>query len=146
MSGRTRNTLVSGEDVEWCYLIQLAGYQIWYDHRLVFRHHMPQQRMHWEYYLRLKKGISSGVCNLLPYGCLFRNRKMSSILYFTTWFSKMIFALLIYFKFRLHTFVKLNSNTIVQKLAITIWSEKLFSHWRNSIGSYKHFIQLKNYF
>ncbi len=71
---------------------------------------------------------------------------MSSILYFTTWFSKMIFALLIYFKFRLHTFVTLNLNTIVQKLAITIWSEKLFSYWRNSIGSYKHFIQLKNYY
>lgn len=146
LSGRTRNNLVSGEDVEWCYLIQLAGYQIWYDHRLLFLHHMPQQRMRWDYYLRLKKGISSGVCNLLPYSCLFRNRKMSSILYFKTWFTKMIFALLIYFKLRILAFVSVNSNNTEQELAITIWREKLFSYWRNSIQSYKHFIQLKNYF
>ena len=146
MSDRKGNTLASGGDVEWCYLIQLLRYKLYYDHRLVFGHHMPQQRMHWEYYLRLKKGISSGVCNLLPYGCLFRNPKMSSILYFTTWFTKMIFALLIYFKLRLHAFVTLNSNTIEQDLAITIWREKLFSYWRNSFQSYKHFMQLKNYF
>jgi glycosyltransferase involved in cell wall biosynthesis len=146
MSDRKGNTLASGGDVEWCYLIQLLGYKLYYEHRLVFWHHMPQQRMHWEYYLRLKKGISSGVCNLLPYGCLFRNRNMSPILYFTTWFTKMIFALLIYFKLRLHAFVKVNSNTIEQELAITIWREKLFSYRRNSIQSYKHFIQLKNYF
>jgi glycosyltransferase involved in cell wall biosynthesis len=146
MSDRKGNTLVSGGDVEWCFLIQLLGYKLYYDHRLVFWHHMPKQRMHWEYYLRLKKGISSGVCNLLPYGCLFRNRKMSPILYFNTWFTKMIFAFLIYFKLRILAFVKVNSNNTEQELAITIWREKLFSYWRNSFQSYKHFIQLKNYF
>jgi glycosyltransferase involved in cell wall biosynthesis len=146
MSDRKGNTLVSGGDVEWCFLIQLLGYKLYYDHRLVFWHHMPKQRMHWEYYLRLKKGISSGVCNLLPYGCLFRNRNMSSILYFTTWFTKMIFAFLIYFKLRILAFVKVNSNNTEQELAITIWREKLFSYWRNSFQSYKHFVQLKNYF
>ncbi|NBU82583.1 MAG: glycosyltransferase, partial [Flavobacteriaceae bacterium] len=146
MSDRKGNTLASGGDVEWCYLIQLLGYKLYYDHRLVFWHHMPQHRMHWEYYLRLKKGISSGVCNLLPYGCLFRNRKMSSILYLKTWFTKMSFALLIYFKLRILAFVLINSNNTEQELAITIWREKLFSYWQNSVQSHKHFIHLKNYF
>lgn len=146
MSDRKGNTLASGGDVEWCYLIQLLGYKLYYDHRLVFWHHMPQHRMHWEYYLRLKKGISSGVCNLLPYSCLFRNRKMSSIIYFTTWFAKMSFALLIYFKLRILAFVLINSNNTEQELAITIWREKLFSYWQNSVQSHKHFIHLKNYF
>lgn len=146
MSDRKGNTLASGGDVEWCYLIQLLGYKLYYDHRLVFWHHMPQHRMHWEYYLRLKKGISSGVCNLLPYSCLFRNRKMSSILYLKTWFTKMSFALLIYFKLRILAFVLINSNNTEQELAITIWREKLFSYWQNSVQSHKHFIHLKNYF
>jgi glycosyltransferase involved in cell wall biosynthesis len=64
---RKGNNLASGGDVEWCYIVQLAGYEIWYDDRLRFYHAMPASRLNWAYYLRLKQGIASGAALLFPY-------------------------------------------------------------------------------
>jgi glycosyltransferase involved in cell wall biosynthesis len=85
MTDRMGKTLVSGGDVEWCYLIQLLGYQLYYDHRLTFLHEMPENRMQWEYYLRLKAGIASGVCRLLSYHCLFEYPKSGALYFIQKW-------------------------------------------------------------
>ena len=76
MTDRMGTTLVSGGDVEWCYLIQLLGYKLYYDHRLIFYHEMPASRMNWDYYLRLKAGIASGTGKFVPYHLLFKNKKV----------------------------------------------------------------------
>ncbi len=143
LSGRTGNNLVSGEDVEWCYLIQLAGYQIWYDHRLEFKHTMPQGRMNWEYYLRLKQGIASGTGQLLPYRCLFKNKKMNDFQYFVNWFKHIFFATLLYCKFNFSQLFKGKLSGEENRLAEIILRAKMKSYYKNAIPAYNHFTKIK---
>jgi glycosyltransferase involved in cell wall biosynthesis len=143
LSGRTGNNLVSGEDVEWCYLIQLAGYQIWYDHRLVFTHAMPQGRMNWEYYLRLKQGIASGAGQLLPYSCLFKNKKMNNFEYFSNWFKRAFSSTLLYYKFSFSQLLKRKSLNAEERLGKIILKAKMKSYFKNAIPAYYHFVKIK---
>ena len=49
-------------DIELCCQVQLAGYRVWYDDRLRFRHMLPAERLTWKYFLRLtEKAHESGV-------------------------------------------------------------------------------------
>ena len=143
LSGRTGNNLVSGEDVEWCYLIQLAGYQIWYDHRLVFTHSMPQGRMNWEYYLRLKQGIASGTGQLLPYSCLFINKNMRESQYLINWFKQTSFATLLYLNYKIRMLFSQKMLASEDKLGQIILKAKMISFYNNAIPAYKHFRKLK---
>ena len=140
LSGRTATNLVSGEDVEWCYLIQLVGYQIWYDHRLTFMHLMPEGRMNWDYYLRLKKGIASGVCKLLPYSFLFKNPNGGNWAFLLQWFKETCFTTLIFIK---NCFVN-NGNSLQNELIQVIWQAKMFSFWQNGYVAYKQYLHVKN--
>jgi glycosyltransferase involved in cell wall biosynthesis len=144
LSGRTGNNLVSGEDVEWCYLIQLAGHQIWYDHRLLFTHSMPKERMNWDYYLRLKHGIASGTAQLLPYSCLFLNNKMNDFQYFANWFMRTAFATALYLKFNLNKFLNRKLLSDEDKLGEIILKAKMKSYYNNFLPAYKHFYKLKS--
>ena len=143
LSGRTGNNLVSGEDVEWCYLIQLAGYQIWYDRRLLFTHTMPKGRMNWEYYLRLKQGIASGAGQLLPYSCLFINKDMNDFRYFIYWFKLTSFATLLYFRFKTRNLIRKKTMSKEFKLGEIILKAKMKSYFNNAIPAYNHFRKLK---
>jgi glycosyltransferase involved in cell wall biosynthesis len=44
-----------GQDVEMCLAIRLAGYKIWYDDRLTFKHFIPKNRLDWKYFLNLNE-------------------------------------------------------------------------------------------
>ena len=44
-----------GEDVELCYAMKLAGFEIWYEDQLRFFHFMPKSRLNWQYFLKLIK-------------------------------------------------------------------------------------------
>lgn len=59
LTGRTKAVLSAGEDVELCYAVQLLGYKLCFEERLRFAHLIESHRLDWEYYLKLKKGISS---------------------------------------------------------------------------------------
>lgn len=85
MSDRLGNTLASGGDVEWCYLVQLLGYEVWYDERLTFKHVMTAPRLAWEYYLKLKQGISSGAARLFLYQQFFKNDSVSDGEFLEIW-------------------------------------------------------------
>ena len=86
LTGRRGNQLVSGDDVEWCFLVQLAGYEIWYEEQLKFKHLMTAGRLTWEYYLKLKKGISAGSALLFPYGYMLHQKGQNSFLFtFSYW-------------------------------------------------------------
>lgn len=52
LSDRVATLLSSGGDYELCYALALTGYDIWYDHRLKFKHFMVNSRLKWSYYLR----------------------------------------------------------------------------------------------
>ncbi len=59
LTDRKGQNLSSGGDVELCYAIQLLGYELHYDERLRFFHFIEKHRLEWEYYVKLKKGISA---------------------------------------------------------------------------------------
>lgn len=143
MTDRMGKTLVSGGDVEWCYLIQLLGYKLYYDHRLIFYHEMPASRMNWDYYLRLKAGIASGTGKFVPYHLLFKNKKATSFQYAWEWIKKTILATLRYFKYRMVTFFKSNSLDDKEKLACIILQSKMQSFYKSPLQVYRHFQQLK---
>jgi len=143
LSGRKGATLASGEDVEWCYLIQLAGYKIGYDKGLVFEHLLPANRITWGYYLRLKAGIASGTGKLLPYHLLLKNKKVSVLKYIWNWFKKIILATLRYFKFQILTFFKRKSLDDNEKLAFIILKSKMHSYYKSPLQAFQHFQQLK---
>jgi hypothetical protein len=137
--------LASGEDVEWCYLIQLSGYKIGYDKRLVFEHLLPANRITWDYYLRLKQGICSGVCRLLSYHCLFRNPQAGSLFFFGQWFKGMIYSTLIYLKQKVVGFVTSKSKTNEEVLIAVIWEAKAKAYWRDGWTTFNHFNLLKKH-
>lgn len=140
LSGRTKNNLGSGEDVEWCYLIQLLGYSIYYDRRLTFLHLMPEGRMNWNYYLHLKQGIASGAGKLLPYSFLFSNPKGGKLAFIFEWLKQTCFTSLVYLKIKLTK----NGTEMQNDLTQIIWRAKMISFWQNGFLAYRQFIQLKN--
>jgi glycosyltransferase involved in cell wall biosynthesis len=58
LKGRNGDTLTSGEDLELCYALTLAGYQVWYDDRLLFKHFIRKDRINWRYILKISTGNS----------------------------------------------------------------------------------------
>lgn len=88
--GRAGKNLTSGEDYEICYSVALIGYDIWYDHRLGFKHFMPKNRQTWDYHVKFFKDGAGSHEVLIPfqfalnYGCnnllLFHYRLIRSIL------------------------------------------------------------------
>lgn len=55
--------LSGGEDVELCHALRLAGYTLWYDERLRFRHFMYKNRLTWDYLFRMGRGTAGGLTN-----------------------------------------------------------------------------------
>ncbi len=90
LSDRKGASLSSGGDVELCYALQIAGYEIWYESKLTFDHYMPASRMDWPYYLKLKKAIPAQHALMLAYRCMLENTTRSAfqfrIYYFKMWY------------------------------------------------------------
>lgn len=55
---RKGDTLSSGGDTEYSYVLRLLGYKIWFDDRLYFKHFMTVGRMNRKYVQRIRKAIS----------------------------------------------------------------------------------------
>jgi glycosyltransferase involved in cell wall biosynthesis len=141
MTGRKGNKLVSGDDVEWCYLLQLKGYEIWYDHRLRFGHLMPEGRLQWSYYLRMKEAISYGACAFLSYRCFFVQPTMHTGKFFFIWMKELVFSILIYLNNKVKSFFFKKND-----LSLIILRAKMMSYFKDLNRSHRHFIQLKNFF
>lgn len=67
LSCRKGDELSSGGDVELCYAIQLSGFDLVYLETLGFYHALPENRLSFEYYLKLKAGIASSFPILVSY-------------------------------------------------------------------------------
>jgi glycosyltransferase involved in cell wall biosynthesis len=59
--------LNSGGDVELCFALRLAGWRIWYDPRLRFRHFLQAHRLTWDYFRRLNRGNGVADVGFDPY-------------------------------------------------------------------------------
>ena len=49
LTGRKGNTIASGEDSEICLLAKILGYDLYYDERLFYEHHLAASRLTWPY-------------------------------------------------------------------------------------------------
>jgi len=67
LSDRKKNVLSSGGDIELCYALRLAGWEIWYESSLKIRHFIPGHRLKWEYLRKLSRGFGAQKVNLDPY-------------------------------------------------------------------------------
>jgi glycosyltransferase involved in cell wall biosynthesis len=56
---RKGDTLSSGGDTEYSYVLRLLGYKMWYDERLYFKHFMPEGRLSLQYITKIRKAISA---------------------------------------------------------------------------------------
>ncbi|OKL39546.1 glycosyltransferase [Pontibacter flavimaris] len=81
LSDRKGKQLSAGGDYELCYAIALAGYEIWYDERLRFKHFMPQHRISASYYQQLLKEGAESLPVLIPYR-LRLNQNCRGMVYF----------------------------------------------------------------
>jgi glycosyltransferase involved in cell wall biosynthesis len=70
LTDRLAANLSSGGDHEFCYALALAGYDIWYDERLKFKHFMPKERITQEYYTRFFEENAKALEVLLPYNII----------------------------------------------------------------------------
>jgi glycosyltransferase involved in cell wall biosynthesis len=147
MSDRIGNKLISGGDVEWCYIVQLTGYKIYYHDDLKFKHLMPANRLTWDYYLRLKSGISYSAGPLTSYKIIFiYGSTINSITYFFRYFFELLKVFINYLKFIIRSLIlprSYNQDTI--DLANIIFKSKLDSYFKNIFLSYKHYSQLKRF-
>ncbi len=141
MSDRTKNNLSSGGDVEWCYIVQLYGCDVWYDESLQFLHAITSQRLSWNYYISLKKGIASGSGSLLPYHLYFKYGVKSSLFFLYKWLRITIHAFFVSGKLNLLYFLK--KDKIQSDLYRTIWHAKRISYISSFKSSFSFYKKLK---
>jgi glycosyltransferase involved in cell wall biosynthesis len=77
LAGRSGQGLTAGDDLELCYLVSLAGGELWYEEKMKFYHIIPPQRLDLEYYHRLVLGHASTEGLLFTYQKLLQRKKLS---------------------------------------------------------------------
>lgn len=147
MSDRKGGMLSSGGDLEWCYLLQLSGWKLYYNDKMIFHHQIPKSRLLWSYYLKLKSGIVSGTGLLFTYQFLFKCGKKSTFLFFLSYLFNAIKVLLVY----IYACIKLNLffKTSLKKeneLALAILKSKTSSYFNYLIEANMHYKNMKKYF
>lgn len=144
LGGRKGKNMSSGDDVEWCYLMQLMNYKVIYSSNLKFYHQIPDSRLTWEYYLGLKKGISSNSGILSSYE-FFYSHSFKPLIKFIFWYTrKLVRSILLYFKYIIVW--KGNPRKAEDQLSFVIIKAQMKSNINQSIKAISHFIQLKKYF
>ena len=144
MIGPHGNDLTRGEDTEWCILIQLLGYELWYSHELKFHHLMSENRMTWSYFLNLKKGIASGTAKLSSYTLFYKSKSPINISFILYYWYQCIYYNLIWFQFIIRN--KINKKRFqIQELQIAevVNHTKAISFIHHFRITYKHFKHIK---
>ena len=146
LTDRKGGYLSSGGDYEICYAIAMAGYDIWYEEKLKFKHFMPKERINSAYYTRFIKEGPKCFEVLIPYRVRI-NSGISSMLFFYLKLIKIfltysfkVFPLLID-KHKYHAdpeFNKLNSMMLMS-LKYKLLSFKGFATMKDN------FLKIKNF-
>jgi len=75
LSDRTGTSITSGGDAEMCYAIRLAGYDLYYDSKLTFKHYMPAGRMSVPYFIKLAGSFGKATAITDIYDSVLNNNK-----------------------------------------------------------------------
>ncbi|MFP5042387.1 glycosyltransferase family 2 protein [Parasediminibacterium sp. JCM 36343] len=108
LSDRKGNELSSGGDAEICYWGRMAGFKIWFDERLAFKHYIPMQRLSWDYLKKLHIGFAKSFAILNLYEAAITNRRKQLPSYY--WLKKAFYMLLIYIKYSFLFYKKIRSG------------------------------------
>jgi glycosyltransferase involved in cell wall biosynthesis len=142
--GRKGKEIYGGEDVEFCLLIQLLGYEIWYNSQLKFYHYMTSERMNWPYYLKLKDGISSTSAYFASYMPFFKKGKPTIVSFCFGYLSNYIFFHLVWLHFLVRSKIQPSRYSQEQlELGKVINRRKALSYRSDFRESFLHFKQLK---
>lgn len=75
LSDRTGTSITSGGDAEIGYAIRLAGYDLYYDSKLTFKHYMPAGRMSLPYFIKLAGSFGKATAITDIYDSILNNSK-----------------------------------------------------------------------
>jgi glycosyltransferase involved in cell wall biosynthesis len=81
LSGRSGDKVTSGEDVELCYALRLAGWRLWYSDELVLKHYITLERLTTNYLSKLQFGFGIQTVDFDPYN-FYVNHKSSEVKFF----------------------------------------------------------------
>lgn len=73
LTDRKGDSLVSGGDNELCIAARMAGYEIWYNKQLKFKHYMAAGRLTWDYLKKLYEGFGRSKVYLGVYKYCLKN-------------------------------------------------------------------------
>ena len=76
--GRTKNTLLRGDDSEICMRCVLMGWDLWYEASMELAHNILKKRVSWEYLTEVRRGRGSAEIILLLYQDLIEGRRPRS--------------------------------------------------------------------
>jgi glycosyltransferase involved in cell wall biosynthesis len=142
LTGRKKDQLVSGDDVELCYLVQLKGFELAYEDQMRFSHWMPKSRLSWPNYLSLKSGIIKSSAMLLPYQFIKRNPSSNVLIYVLGLTNELIKSGLIFLK---HSLLGM-PNSMESEVSMLILKEKFETFRKDFFKSIRHFNHLKKFF
>jgi glycosyltransferase involved in cell wall biosynthesis len=145
MTDRKGNSLVSGGDVELCYLVQLSGYSVWFNSSLFFDHLIPANRLTWKYYLELKKGIVAGSAKLMAYRVLLEKERSSFVRFVSCYLTNLMRVFLVYLNFQITKRISTKYSQEDVDLAHAILPVKLIGFLTGFIPACKHFIFLSRF-
>ncbi|HMQ08618.1 MAG TPA: glycosyltransferase [Saprospiraceae bacterium] len=146
LTDRKGKELVSGGDVEWCYLVQLAGYSLVYDSGLRFYHCISADRLQWPYYLRLKAGIAAGCARLIAYHAFFKVAKPSVFTFTSLYVIGLLKTTLIWLLFVLkRLFVPGAYKPETGAIGEVVLLSRMKAFWKDSWIAFHHFRQLKQF-
>ncbi|EAZ82453.1 glycosyltransferase family 2 protein [Algoriphagus machipongonensis] len=143
LTGRTQGRLISGDDLELCWLMQLMGYQIYYCDSLRFVHHLGESRISTNYLIQMKSGTSFGSALLFGYKSYFENPTKSSLLYFLQYLKNWSLSGLIYTKNWINFLFQ--TPEWEGRMAVLILKSRFISFstkWKKSLLTFN---QLKNF-
>lgn len=144
LSGRKGQQLSAGDDVEWCWLMQLMGYQVAYAAELRFTHQLTASRLTWDYYLRLKGGIS-GSAGLLSAYTYYRSASFRPMIGFVFhYLFKTLKSVLLYLKYWVRW--KGKPAKMENQLSFAILKSQMRAYLTQGKGAILHFRQLNDYF
>lgn len=144
MVGRKGKEIFGGEDVEFCLLVQLLGFEIWYNSQLKFYHFMTKERMKWTYYLKLKAGISSTTANFTSYDPFFKKGSITKFSFVNNYLSKYIFYNINWLQFLVRSKIQPSRYSKEQFEIGQVVNHRKAASFRKDFGaSYRHFLEIK---
>lgn len=144
LSGRKGKEMSAGDDVEWCWLMQLLRHKVAYSPKLRFYHQLPCSRLTWEYYIGLKIGISASAGLLSTYTYFTSTTLKSYLGFFVSYSLKTIKAALLYLKYRI--LWGSGPSQPEDRLSFAILESQMNAYFKQSKKAFAHFRQLQRYF